>query len=136
MVKRRKPRDEAAAPGVDSATFAPALKAGFHATTSRVQEMHQAISGKTFDNLVRVPGLSVPTRIVQGLHDAISQGVYAAVRHGGGAALSLAGQAERIATDPARVPGSREQKARSALNGVFGDKLLESGSALAINIGL
>lgn len=136
MVKRRKPRDEAAAPRADAATFAPALKAGFQATTSRVQEMHQAISGKTFDNLQRVPGLSVPTRIVQGLHDAITQGVYAAVRHGGGAALSLAGQAERIATDPARVPGAREQKARSALNGVFGDKLLGAGSALAINMGL
>ena len=134
--KRRKPRDEAAAPGADAAAFAPALKAGFQATTSRVQEMHAAISGKTFDNLLRVPGLSVPTRIVQGLHDAITQGVYAAVRHGGGAALSLAGQAERIATDPARVPGAREQLARSALNGAFGDELLASGSALAIHMGL
>jgi pimeloyl-ACP methyl ester carboxylesterase len=112
------------------------LKAGFQATTSRVQEMHQAISGKTFDNLQRVPGLSVPTRIVQGLHDAITQGVYAAVRHGGGAAFSLAGQAERMATDPARVPGSREQMARSALNGVFGDELQASRSTLAINMGL
>ncbi len=136
MVKRRKPRDEAAAPGVNAATFAPALKSGFQATTSRVQEMHEAISGKTFDHLLRVPGLSVPTRIVQGLHDAITQGVYAAVRHGGGAALSLAGQAERIATDPSRVPGAREQMARSALNGVFGDELRDTGSALAITMGL
>ena len=134
--KRRKPRDEAAAPGVDAAAFAPALKAGFQATTSRVQEMHATISAKTFDNLLRVPGLSVPTRLVQGLHDAITQGVYAAVRHGGGAALSLAGQAERIASDPARVPGAREQFARSALNGAFGDELLASGSALAIHMGL
>ena len=129
MPKRRKPRSDAAA------TFAPALNAGFQATTARVQEMHQAISGKTFDHLLRVPGLSVPTRIVQSLHDAITHGVYAAVRHGGGAALSLAGHAERIATDPARVPGSREQAARSALNGVFGDALLASGNPLAINMG-
>ena len=112
------------------------MNAGFQATTSRVQEMHQAIAGQTFDHLLRVPGLSVPTRIVQGLHDAISQGVYAAVRHGGGAALALAGQAERLATDPQRVPGAREQTARSALNGVFGDSLRDAGSALAIQMGL
>ena len=136
MVKRRKPPAEAAAPPADAAAFAPVLNAGFQATASRVQEVHEAIAGKTFDNLLRVPGLSVPTRIVQGVHDAITQGVYAAVRHGGGAALSLAGQAERFATDPARVPGSREQAVRSALNGVFGDELLASGSTMAIRMAL
>ena len=122
--------------GASTATYAPALKAGFQATTSRVQEMHEAISGQTFDHLQRVPGLSVPTRIVQGLHDAISQGVYAAVRHGGGAAFSLAGQAERLTTDPAREPGARERAARSAINGVFGDTLHAAGSALAVQMGL
>ena len=153
MVKRRKPSNEAAAPvrkqghkpsaaaaaaseAASKAAYSPALNAGFQATTSRVQEMHQAIAGQTFDHLLRVPGLSVPTRIVQGLHDAITQGVYAAVRHGGGAALALAGQAERLATDPQRVPGAREQTARSALNGVFGDSLRDAGSALAIQMGL
>ena len=98
--------------------------------------MHHAISGKTFDNLLQVPGLAVPTRIVQGVHDAITQSIYAAVRHGGGAAFALAGEAERLAGDPARVPGSREQAIRSALNGAFGDSLLASGSALAIQMGL
>lgn len=98
--------------------------------------MHHAISGKTFDNLLRVPGLAVPTRIVQGVHDAIAQSVYAAVRHGGGAAFALAGEVERLASDPARVPGSRERAMRSALNGAFGDSLLASGSALAIQMGL
>jgi pimeloyl-ACP methyl ester carboxylesterase len=145
MVKRRKPSNEAAAPvrkqapkpaAASTAAYSPALNAGFQATTSRVQEMHQAIAGRTFDHLLRVPGLSVPTRIVQGLHDAITQGVYAAVRHGGGAALALAGQAERLATDPQRVPGAREQTARSALNGVFGDSLRDAGSALAVQMGL
>lgn len=56
---------------------------GFRATAASVQDMHHAIAGKTFDSLLAVPGLAVPTRIVQGLHDAISQGVYAAVRQGG-----------------------------------------------------
>jgi hypothetical protein len=135
VTKRRKPANGAAVPGADTATFAPVLNAGFQATTSRVQEMHQAIFAKTFDRLLQVPGLSVPTRVVQGLHDAIAQGVYAAVRQGGGAALSLAGQAERIAADPARMPGAREQAARSALNGVFGDRLSDSKSGLAIRMG-
>lgn len=56
---------------------------GFQATAASVQDMHHAIAGQTFDSLLSVPGLAVPTRIVQGLHDAIAQGVYAAVRHGG-----------------------------------------------------
>ena len=142
MVKRRKPSDEAAAPAPAAepphagSGYAPALNAGFQATTARVQEMHQAIAGKTFDSLGLVPGLSVPTRIVQSVHDAITQGVYAAVRHGGSAALSLAGGAERLAADVDRVPGRNERVLRGALNGVFGDALAASGSALAVQMGL
>lgn len=154
MVTRRTPSGKAAAappkagaqvppaggpavePAPGQASYAPALNAGFQATASRVQEMHQAISNKTFDGLLRVPGISVPTRMVQSVHDAITQGVYAAVRHGGGAALSLAAGAERLASDPARVPGAKEQAARSALNGVFGDSLVATGSALAVQMGL
>ena len=137
MVRRRKPSSAAEAPPAKAAaTFAPAINAGFQATASRVQEMHGAIADKTFDTLLRVPGLSVPTRIVQGVHDAITHGVYAAVRHGGGAALALAGQVERVATDSARLPGPREQATRSALNGAVGDALADSGSALAIRMGL
>ena len=44
--------------------------------------------------------------------------------------------AERLATDPARVPGAKEQAARSALNGVFGDSLVAAGSSLAVQMGL
>ena len=141
MGKRRTPSKPAAVPTQTQAsrppaTYAPALNAGLQGLTARVQEMHQSISGHAFDPLLRVPGLSAPTRVVQGLHDAISQGVYAAIRHGGGAALTLAGQLERLTTDPQRVPGAREQAARSAVNGVFGDSLREAGSALAIQMGL
>lgn len=135
--------DVPAAPGVTAPAtasapyvYAPALNAGFQATTLRVQEMHQAIAGKTFDNLLRVPGLSVPTRIVQGVHDAIAQGVYAAVRHGGSAAWTLAGGAERLAADPQRAPGKKERVLRGALNGAIGDALAASGSALAVQMEL
>ena len=143
MVERRKPSDEAAAPAQaaeptppQGSGYAPALNAGFQATAARVQEMHQAISGKTFDSLGLVPGLSVPTRIVQGVHNAITQGVYAAVRHGGSAALVLAGSAERLTADPERAHGRNERVLRGALNGMFGDALAASGSALAIQMSL
>ena len=112
------------------------LGAGFNATASRVQEMHQAIAGHTFDTLQSIPGLSMPTLVVRGVHDAITQGVYAAVRHTGAAAAALAGGAERLAIDPARVPGLKEQALRSALNGAFGDTLARSGSALAVQMSL
>lgn len=142
--RRRKP--SAAAPSAadaeagtvaKGAAYAPAVKAGLHATTQRVQEMHQAVSGHTFDTLLRVPGLSVPTRIVQGVHDAIIHGVYAAVRQGTGAAFTLAGGAEqRLAGDADRTPGAKEQSLRSALNGVFGDALDAMSNPLAIRMGL
>jgi len=98
--------------------------------------MHQAIASKTFDSLQLVPGLAVPTRIVQGVHDAISQGVYAAVRHGGGAAFALAAGVERMTTDASRQPRGKELAVRSALNGVMGDRLAASGSPLAVQMGL
>lgn len=123
-------------PAPGRVTYAPALTAGFQATTARVQEMHQAIAGKTFDSLLRIPGLAVPTRIVQGLHDAITQGVYAAVRHGGGAALALAAAAERRASDPQRLPGAKERALRSAINGAVGDTLTAAGDTLAVQMGL
>ena len=131
-----KDEQPASEPPPTQATYAPALNAGFQGIASRVQEMHQAISGKTFDSLQSVPGLSVPARIVQGVHDAVTQGVYAAVRHGGDAALSLAAGAERLSTDPGRVPGPKEQGLRNALNAAVGDALANSGSALAIQMGL
>jgi pimeloyl-ACP methyl ester carboxylesterase len=130
MPRRRKPPDEAAA------SYAPVLNTALQATTSSVQAMHQAIAGKTFDSLQLVPGLAVPTRIVQGVHDAISQGVYAAVRHGGGAAFALAAGVERLTSDASRQPRGKELSLRSALNGAMGDRLAASGSPLAVQMGL
>lgn len=130
MVGRRKP------PGEAAASYAPVLNSALQATTACVQAMHQVIAGKTFDSLQRVPGLAVPTRVVQGVHDAISQGVYAAVRHGGGAAFALAAGVERFTTDPSRQPRGSELAVRSALNGAMGDKLEASGSPLAVQMGL
>lgn len=98
--------------------------------------MHNAISGKTFDALLMLPGLSVPTRLVQGAHDAITTGVYAAVRHGANALLALAGDAERLLVDPTRELEGRELAFRSALNAAAGDALAQAGSPLAVQMGL
>ncbi len=135
--RKRKPRAAAAATGSTppAAGYAQAVNTGVQATVQTVQDMHHAIADKTFDGLHRVPGLSVPTRIVQGVHDAITQGVYAAVRHGSGAVMSVAGVAERLATDASRSPQGRERAVRSALNGVFGDALADAGSSLSISMG-
>ncbi|MEO8155093.1 MAG: alpha/beta fold hydrolase [Rhizobacter sp.] len=140
MPKRRK-REPASSPAASAspltpATYAPVLNAGIQATTARVQEMHNAISGKTFDVLQKVPGFSVPTRLVQGAHDAITTSVYAAVRHGTNAFLALAGDAERLLIDPTRELEGRELAFRSALNAAAGDTLALAGSPLAVQMGL
>lgn len=138
MPKRRKPeQDDSTAPAAAGpATYAPVIKAGLQATTARVQEMHNAISSKTFDALQGVPGLSVPARLVQGAHDAITTGVYAAVRHGTGALMSWAGDAERLLVNPARPVEGKELAFRSALNAAAGDALAQAGSPLAVQMGL
>ncbi len=120
--------------GAPPDAYAPTLKSGFHAATTRVQEMHHAIAGKTFDALKQVPGVSLPARAVQGVHDAITDTVYAGVRAGGAAALGLAGVAESAANRSGREIGPNEQAVRSALNGVFGDHLAREGSGLAFEL--
>ena len=117
-------------------SHAPALKAGFNTIATEVQNMHLAISSQTFNALAFVPGVNLPAAWVRSAHDAITHGVYSAVRHGGSAALSAAGVAERLLVD-AEVPSSRAQRlGRSALNGVFGDALAQSGNALAVRMSL
>ena len=125
----------AAPPGRSSAAYAPAVKAGFKATATQVQHMHQAISAKTFDTLQQVPGLALPAGLVRSVHDAVTQGVYAAVRQGGAAALTLAGLAERLGTDPSKPIARGELSLRSALNAAFGDTLARGGSALSVGMG-
>jgi pimeloyl-ACP methyl ester carboxylesterase len=110
---------------------APALKAGFNTIATEVQNMHLAISSQTFDALAQVPGVSLPAAWVRSAHDAITHGVYSAVRHGGSAALSAAGMAERLMVDADAPPSKAQLLGRSALNGVFGDALAQAGNALA-----
>lgn len=117
-------------------SHAPAIKAGFNTIATEVQNMHLAISSQTFNALAQVPGVSLPAAWVRSAHDAITHGVYSAVRHGGTAALSAAGVAERLMVDADAPPSKAQQLGRSALNGVFGDALAQAGNALAVRMSL
>ncbi len=119
-----------------TAYFAPALGDGARAITARVEEMHQAIAGTAFESLKQLPGIALPTRIVQGVHDAITQGVYSGVRHGMSAVTRMAAHGERLSIGQDHLAGPREQMLRSALNGAFGDTLAATGSALAVTMTL
>lgn len=99
---------------------------GFGGAVTRVEELHQAIAGRT-------PG--GPPRAA---HDAIAGGVYALVRGGGravggglAAAVRAGGVGPRVLSDD-----PRGRLARGALNGVWGDRLHASGSALACEMAI
>jgi pimeloyl-ACP methyl ester carboxylesterase len=83
-----------------------------------------------------VPGVSVPAAWVRTAHDAITHGVYGAVRHGGKAVLSAAGVAEHLMVDADAKPRPAHRVGISALNGVFGDALAQAGNTLAVRMSL
>jgi pimeloyl-ACP methyl ester carboxylesterase len=126
----------AAAEKAAASGHAVALKAGFNTIASEVQNMHLAISSKTFDALAHVPGVSVPAAWVRTAHDAITHGVYSAVRHGGKAALNAAGVAEHLLVDADAPPRPAHRAGISALNGVFGDALAQANNTLAVRMSL
>lgn len=128
-------RRPSAEPAPD-ALYAPLIGAGVRHAADRIEEMHLAIARRSFEPLQNIPGISTPTRLVQGVHDAIAHGVYAAVRHGSRAAFALVGELERHATDTRRKPRGGERLVRNALNGIAGDALATAGHAMAITMGL
>lgn len=137
MVKRRS--SSPPKPPLESGNepaYAPSLQAAAQAVTTRVQEVHTAISDKTFRAVQAVPGLSTPAGLVKRAHDAIAGGVYAAVRGGTTAVMRLAAEAERLFSDPTHPAEGRELTLRSALNAAAGDAFAEVGSPLAVSMAL
>jgi pimeloyl-ACP methyl ester carboxylesterase len=110
-----------ASPDANTAALAELAGEGLAGATSRVQELHRAIADRSF----RAPG-AAPARAV---HDAIADGVYAAVRVGGRLAGVAAG---RLAPELDLGATRRGALAQSALNGVVGDRLAQAGSPLAV----
>ena len=115
------------------------LKTGFQETTRRAQEMHRAIADLSFQAQQWIPGLVGPMRLVKSVHDAITDGVYAAIRQSGGGLLEAAALLEqRVAVNSptqAAPPSRLAVGLRSALNAAVGDHLASSANPLAITMG-
>ncbi len=132
------PANPAGASPPASGYFA-ALKIGFQETTRRIQEMHRAIADLSFQAQQWIPGLAGPARLAKDAHDAITDGVYAAIRQSGGGLLEAATLLEQhtaantsaLATPPSRLAVGL----RSALNAAVGDHLASSANPLAITMG-
>jgi pimeloyl-ACP methyl ester carboxylesterase len=107
-------------------------------TAARVQEMHQAIAGKSFDVLTRIPIVSGPAALAKAVHDAISGGVYAAIHHGSAGVLGAASMIERNlpAGENEGSANRTVSSVRSALNAAFGDHFAGTNNVLAIAMGL
>jgi pimeloyl-ACP methyl ester carboxylesterase len=131
------PKKKPAAPPPTTG-YSHAAKSAIQETTARVQEIHDAIAGKSFDILQKIPLVSGPATWVQSAHNAIATSVYAAIHHGAGGLLEAAGQIEKHTTGFAsdKPPGRIASGLRSALNGAFGDHLAASNNRLAINMSI
>jgi triacylglycerol esterase/lipase EstA (alpha/beta hydrolase family) len=119
--------------------YCSALKTGFQETTRRVQEMHRAIADLSFQASRWIPGMAGPVRLAQSAHDAIADGIYAAIRQSGGGLLAAAALLEQHAA--ARAPAEAAPPSRlatglrSALNAAVGDHLASNANPLAITMG-
>jgi hypothetical protein len=100
---------------------------GFGGAVSRVQELHEAVADRSFG------ATGAASSVPRAVHDAIAGSAYAAVRGAGtllGAGLArtarAAGGGPRISDHP------RGRLAQGALNGLWGDRLQEAASPLAV----
>ena len=116
--------------------YSDAAKAAVQGTTARVQEMHQAIAGKSFNVLTRIPLVAGPAAFAKMMHDAISGGVYAAIHHGATGVFGAAAAIERQLPESEGPPSRAASSLRSALNAAFGDHLAGIGNIMAIDMGI
>ena len=131
--------DSAPTPPVPAKTgYSDVARVAVQETAARVQEMHQAIAGKSFDVLTRIPIVSGPAALAKAVHDAISGGVYAAIHHGSASVLGAASMIERNlpAGDNEGAPNRTVSSVRSALNAAFGDHFAGTNNVLAIAMGI
>lgn len=118
--------------------YSDAVKSAVQETTQRVREMHGAIAGQSFALLQKIPLIATPAQWVQGAHDAISAGVYAAVHHGTAGLCEIASVIENnsVRSVCEQPPSRLASGLRSALNGAFGDHFAASNNRLAIRMAL
>lgn len=136
MKRSKKKPPTAPVPTPPGTGYSDAARVAVQETTARVQEMHRAIAGKSFDVLTRIPVISGPAAFAQAMHDAIAGGVYAAIHHGTGGVLGAAALIERTLPEGDGPPSRAASTIRSALNAAFGDHLDGSNNVLAIAMGI
>lgn len=140
MTKRRKapPVPEAGTSPPPTTGYSDAARVAVQETAARVQEMHRAIAGRSFDMLTSIPVISGPAALAKAMHDAIAGGVYAAIHHGTGSVLGAASMIERNlpANEIDGPPNRTVSSMRSALNAAFGDHLAGTNNVLAITMGV
>jgi pimeloyl-ACP methyl ester carboxylesterase len=124
------PADETGPARADAA--GSALNEGFQSGTSHLQDLHHTLSGQAFEAWRAIPGLGLPTRMVQGVHDAISHSLYAAARQSGGAMWTMADRANNLAAGAGQAPGALGDAMQSALHGAVADM----GQAMAPQMAL
>jgi pimeloyl-ACP methyl ester carboxylesterase len=104
---------------------------GFGQTAFRIGQIHRAFATRTFR---AVGPLGRPVQLA---HDAISAGVYGAVRGVGGGVVRVGSTAASLAQKPG-APSLADSPvgahALGALSGAFGDALERNGSPLAVRI--
>lgn len=97
------------------------------------RDIHGSVSDRVHSVLDKVAG--GPT-LGHRLHDGISRGVYAGLGLGLRASAKALRKADQLGIGPSIEDSSRGRFVVSAVNGLIGDKLVEQGSPLAIEIGL
>ena len=104
---------------------------GFAQSAGRIGQIHRAVADRTFR---AVGPVGAPVKLA---HDAISGGVYAAVRGIGGGVARASGTAAALAQAP-EAPSLTESAAGAAtlgaLNGAFGDALERERSPLSVRM--
>ena len=135
---REKPHPPVTQPAPAAATsgYSDAARLAVQETSARVQEMHRAIAGKSFDVLTGIPLIAGPAAFAKVMHDAISGGIYAAIHHGATGVFGATAAIERQLPEAEGSPSRAVSSLRSALNAAFGDHLAGIGNILAIDMGL
>jgi hypothetical protein len=106
---------------------------GFGGAVTRVQELHEAVADRVFSPPGPASATSTMSNAPRAVHDAIAGSVYAAIRGAGALLGAGAARTARAAGGGPRISDHpRGRLAQGALNGVWGDRLDEAGSPLAV----
>jgi hypothetical protein len=106
---------------------------GFGGAVTRAQELHEAIADRSFGLGGPTSPASAMSSAPRAVHDAIAGSVYAAVRGAGALLGAGAARTARAAGGGPRISDHPHGRlAQGALNGIWGDRLHEAASPLAV----